>query len=692
MVQSAMGLIRVVPNSELVKAEQAAQKATQDAREDNNRPLMSGLAKHVTEAWEVARQAKEPALPRIRRAHRALLGIYDPEKLANIEEFGGSQEYARVTANKIRIVEAWLRDIFMGQNDRPWTLNPTPKPDFPPDAEAQVKAKVSQMVAQAFASTNEMPDPVMVRAQLSAEMDRYEEELMDKARSTTQRMEKHMADQMVEAGFEQVLSRFLIDLATYPSAILKGPVLRRRKVLKWEATDDTGTLEPSVKKVIKPTFERVDPFRAYPAPGAESPQDGFFIEHHTYTYSQFYDLIGAPGYDESAIRACLRENQTGGLHDWMGLGASNAYFGDQVPELQQRKVFEFDVIEYSGPVLGKDLIEWGLDDERVDDREAMYESCVWLCGNWVIKAQINYDPLNQRPYFKTSYEHVPGEFWGFALPDILDDVQGVVNAAVRSLVNNMAMASGPQVEVNIDRLAPGQDVTRLQPWAIHQVEDSDFGTQGKAIDFFQPESNATDLMNVIETFYRFADDFSMVPRYMGGSDKMSGPSRTASGLSMLMDAASKGLKGVVSNVDTEVLSPMLTKLYNHNMMYAEDPTIKGDAQVVARGAVSLMKLESLQLRRNEFLNVTANPIDQSITGTKGRAEVLRAVAEGLGLNTDDIVPPKEQLDANMAQQQALAQQQQGTQGNQSQPSIGGGEQLADGTPVTDNFSPNALTP
>jgi len=161
---------------------------------------------------------------------------------------------------------------------------------------------------------------------------------------------------------------------------------------------------------------------------------------------------------------------------------------------------------------------------------------------------------------------------------------------------------------------------------------------------------------------------------------------------MLMDAASKGLKGVVSNVDTEVLSPMLTKLYNHNMMYAEDPTIKGDAQVVARGAVSLMKLESLQLRRNEFLNVTANPIDQSITGTKGRAEVLRAVAEGLGLNTDDIVPPKEQLDANMAQQQALAQQQQGTQGNQSQPSIGGGEQLADGTPVTDNFSPNALTP
>jgi hypothetical protein len=156
---------------------------------------------------------------------------------------------------------------------------------------------------------------------------------------------------------------------------------------------------------------------------------------------------------------------------------------------------------------------------------------------------------------------------------------------------------------------------------------------------------------------------------------------------MLMDAANKGLKGVVSNIDTHIFTPLLTKLYNHNMLYATDPTIKGDAQVMAQGAVSLMRLESLQLRRNEFLQVTNNPVDTQITGLEGRAEVLRAAADGLELNTDKIVPPEDQLQQRTQQQAAIAGMAQGQQRG-----VGSGEQLMDGSAVTDNFSPNSMTP
>ena len=110
MASSALGLIRIVSNSELVKQEQEAEKAAQEARDKNNSPLLQGLSKHVTEAWEQARDAKNSVLPRLQRAQRARVGEYDPDKLAQIKSFGGSTEYARVTANKIRIVEAWLRD------------------------------------------------------------------------------------------------------------------------------------------------------------------------------------------------------------------------------------------------------------------------------------------------------------------------------------------------------------------------------------------------------------------------------------------------------------------------------------------------------------------------------------------------------------------------------------------------------
>jgi len=78
----------------------------------------------------------------------------------------------------------------------------------------------------------------------------------------------------------------------------------------------------------------------------------------------------------------------------------------------------------------------------------------------------------------------------------------------------------------------------------------------------------------------------------------------------------------VSNIDM-FMSQMLEALFNFNMLFNPDQSIKGDAKVVARGAVSLMQLESLQLRRNEALIATKHPTDNQIMGLEGRAEILR---------------------------------------------------------------------
>lgn len=157
---------------------------------------------------------------------------------------------------------------------------------------------------------------------------------------------------------------------------------------------------------------------------------------------------------------------------------------------------------------------------------------------------------------------------------------------------------------------------------------------------------------------------------------------------MLLNAANKGLKGVVSNIDTDVLSPMLNKLFDYNMLMSDDQTIKGDANIVARGAVALMQMESLQLRRNEFLQATANPIDSQIVGVEGRANILREVAKGLEMDVNQIVPPKEVLQAKQQQQDMMAAQQQG---GAPAPS-GNGEKLMNGAAVTDNFSPTSMKP
>jgi len=676
---SAIGLIRVVSNADLERQEQE-QKERIAAQAANNAPVLVGLAKHVTDHWTQARQAKQSILPRLQRAHQARMGEYDNKKLAAIREFGGSEEYARITANKCRIVEAWLRDVFLGQTEKPWTLSPTPKPDFPPDIEATVKHRVSADVAAAFQNTGELPRAEDVRAMQARYMDEFEEQLKEEARLATRRMEDRMEDQMAQGNFAHALGEFLADLVTYPSAILKGPVLRRRTMLKWHA--DHGRTVPDITKVIQPEFERVDPFKFYPAPGAETPQEGYCFEHHVFSYADLYELIGVPGFREDAIRAVLREASDGQLHGWLGWTAGDEPSHEaEVPSSLQRSVFGIDALEYYGPVKGRDLLEWGIEDD-IEDPDATYESCVWMIGKWVIKAQLNYDPLGVRPYYKTSYENMPGSFWGFGIPDVLEDIQGIVNAAVRSLVNNMGIASGPQIGINVDRLPAGEDLSTISPLKIWQLVDSQYGSKEAAIQFFQPQSNAHELLEVIETFYRMADDFSLVPRYMAGSDRVAGAGRTASGLSMLMEAANKGLKGVVSNIDVDVLKLLLEKLYTYNMLYDEDDTLKGDAQVIARGAVSLMQLESLQLRRNEFLHITANPMDAEIVGLQGRAEVLREVARGLELDTNRIVPPREYFDQQGDAPPPDAMPQGG--GPMSQ------ETLDNGAAVTDTHGPSAL--
>jgi hypothetical protein len=697
----AVGLIRVVSDAEMQQTEQrVADDQTNAAREANSRPVLQGLAGYVNQCWTDAYDAKQAVLPRLQKAHRARVGEYEPAKLAMIREFGGSEVYLRVIANKCRILESWLKDVYLGQTDKPWTLAASPKPSVPADIEKEVRAQLAREIAAVYTQLGTMPDQIAVRAAEADMRDAAEERLRDVARKAVERMERRMEDQLMEGGFPTAMASFISDFVTYPTAVVKGPVLRQRKQIAWQSGAG-GKMAPVVTDQIIPDFERVDPFRAYPAAGAGTPQDGYFIEHLSLSYDELYAMLGSPGVNEEALRAALKEAEGGGLANWIGWSEANdTPDKDNVAYHLKRKVFNIDALLFYGPVRGSDLIEWANDakDETlvadITDPDATHEAAVWLVGSWVIKAHLNYDPLGVRPYYSASYNNVPGAFWGESVPDILEDVGDVVSAVGRALVNNAGFASGPMVGLNVDRLQDGEKISTLTPWQIFQLADSQYGNSSdRPIEFYQPQMHAQELLAIIDKFYQFADDFSMIPRYMAGSDKVAGAGRTASGLSMLMDAANKGLKAAVSNIDA-ALAQLLEKLYNHNMIFDPDETIKGDAQVVARGATSLMQLESLRLRRNEFLMATNNPTDTQIIGLGGRAEILRATAKDLEMDTTRIVPPREKF-AAQAMQAAQPSAQLGPQPSspgQGQPGPHMSQEvLGNGAPTTDNFSPSSMT-
>jgi hypothetical protein len=646
------GLVVIKSNSQL-DAEAAAKDSANAAMLRQQIPILSGLAKHVRNCWEAARDAKQPIERKMLKALRQRTGEYEPEKLNEIRKSGGSEIFMMLTETKCRGAESWLRDILLDEGMIPFDLKPTPMPDVPPDYEQKVTALVGEQVIKAIQSSQQL-SPLMMETFKEQAREDIRVALLEDSVDRAERMKRQIQDQFAEGGMVDGFNAFISDLSTYPAAILKGPTVRRSRQLEWTQAPD-GSYSPQVQEKLVPTYSRVDPYRFYPEPGLTRLDEGYAIEHHRLTKSDLSELIGVPGYDDGAIRAVLDE---GSNNEWMWSAELMKAEMENKFNIWRSDSNKFDALEFWGPVSGQDLIDWGLSAEEVPDTARMYDACVWLIGHWVIKATLNYDPLGDKPYRMTSAVKRPGALWGVSYPELIEDVQAMCNAAARALANNMGLASGPQVEISVDRLAEGEKVTRVFPWKVWQTVSDPLGSGQPAVRFNQPDDRSGPLLAVYGQFARMADEQSGIPAYVYGDGQVGGAGRTASGLSMLMGSAGKGIRQTIMHIDFDVIGPLVTAQYNWNMQYIDDAALKGDCEIIPRGAVTLANREQLNVRRVEFLQATANPIDSQIVGPTGRAAILREVAKGLAMPVDDIVPTNEQIEVNqeMQRQQQMMQQ------------------------------------
>ena len=136
------------------------------------------------------------------------------------------------------------------------------------------------------------------------------------------------------------------------------------------------------------------------------------------------------------------------------------------------------------------------------------------------------------------------------------------------------------------------------------------------------------------------------------------------------------IRQVVMHIDTSIIKPVVERQFVYNMRYDADESIKGDVEVVAKGAINLAVKETVNIRRIEFLNATANPFDIEIVGKSGRAALLREVAKGLQMPVDEIVPSVEKVEYQgkmQATMAAAAQQMQGEAPGQPAPTNPAGE-------------------
>jgi hypothetical protein len=670
------GLIKMTGNAEL---KQIDKKAQEDAKEQN-KPELVGVSSHLAMLWEAAKNAKWIVDERLTRCIRSKKGIYEPDDIKAIKEFGGSEIYMMLTNVKARSIEAQIKDIVLPAGEKPWAIDPTPVPELPQETVERIVQKLKGELAeimQAFGP--QLPiTPEMIDIRMAELMDETRAEIRKVSNNECTEAEQHVEDLLQEGGFYDELADFVKDFSTYLTAFLRGPFVMGEKKLKWTARPDGSSFpDTEVKGVMK--YARVSPFDIYPAPAAKNLNDGYLFERMRLRSEQLWAFKESPGFSKTAVEATLLDHRGGNLTNWLWTDQERANIESR-PQEQTDPTAVIECLLFHGDIPGRFLREWGIKYEG-DISDPVSVSAM-MCGHRILMLRVNKHPLGWKPYYSASFDPSVDSIWGNAPPELMEDCQRMCNAAARAMSNNMSIGSGPQVEVFKDRIDPSDDIQRMWPWKIWKTLSDPTGSGKPAVNFYQPDMVTQELMGVFNFFYNQAGEQLGVPAYDQGSPTANsgGAGSTAHGLAMLMTASSKIMKDAISYIDRNVIK----KIVFQTWLYAITSGVMdytGDINIIARASEYLIVAEQLQARRQEFLAFTNNPVDLAIIGVDGRANVLRETVKSLKMDGDNIVPPEWEMNAMMGQQMGAPP---GEEGPPPGGGGGGGSPPKSEKPVGDN--------
>ena len=455
------------------------------------------------------------------------------------------------------------------------------------------------------------------------------------AQRAARRMEKLIHDQIEESNGSSEIRNALLESALLGTGIVKGPFNFNKKLHRWE-TDESGERNYNPLEVRVPRIEFVSCWDFYPDPGATNMEECEYVIHrHKMNRSQLRQLRNMPYFDEDAIRNAIQ----------MGANYVEKDFESQLKDdarADEEVGTSFEVLEYWGIMDAEYAREVGIKlPKSVDDLDEVQVN-VWTCGHYLLRAVVNPFTPYRIPYHAFPYERNPYNFFGIGVAENMDDSQQIMNGHARMAVDNLAMAGSLVFDVDESALVGGQSM-EIYPGKIFRRQA---GMPGQAIHGLKFPNTAPENMMMFDKFRQLADEQTGIPSYSHGQTGVQSMTRTASGMSMLLGAASLNVKTVVKNLDDFLLKPLGESYFQWNMQFLEDELdVKGDLEVKATGTNSLMQKEVRSQRLTMFLQTAQNP---AVAPFVKISKLISELAYSLDLDPDEILNDPEEA-AIMAQ-------------------------------------------
>ncbi|ACA32576.1 Haemophilus-specific protein, uncharacterized [Histophilus somni 2336] len=543
------------------------------------------------------------------------------EQLANaIESYGRTLQGILQEQIKQRqpIVQRWTKDMYQYRNQYESSVDTGKSKVFVGYTRAKTDAWSAQMTDMLFPSDDKnygiSPTPVPQIAHLAKQPDSQDpmqmqqinmaKELMQQAKERSEAMEKLIDDQLAECDYASEVRLALHYAAVLGTGILRGPVVDTIDERIW-SDDGMGNWSAQTKSKIVPKVRLVLPWDFVPDMTAPTLKDCQFVFERSYlTKKQLQNLLNNPYYLADTVQALI-ESEASETHtsssDMDGyLDTLRTLSGLEKASNDKR----YEVWTYHGgiPVSVLEQANQSLEEgyaleltEEQKSEKAEIDGVIVMTGNGKILS-VNLNPLDtaEFPYSVYTCEPDVACVFGFGIPYLCRDAQEILNTAWRGMIDNGVLTIGSQIVVNSSVLSPVDKSWEIKPNKLWRTNDrasanASFEAQ-RAFGVFNFESRQQELANIIQLAKSFMDEESGLPMIAQGEQGQVTP--TLGGMSMLMNAANAVRRRQVKEWDDQVTKPLIRRFYEYNMAMDDDPNIKGDMQVVARGTSALLVKET----------------------------------------------------------------------------------------------------
>ena len=656
------------------------------------------LIGYIDKKYTSAKSSRYNDETRWLQSYRNYRGIYGPDvKFTDAEK---SRVFIKVTKTKVLAAYSQLCDVLFSQNRFPIGIEPTTLPEGVVDT-----AHIDPKEPADIPDEPEMPDLPLVYGfpgdglelnagdtadTLLAKLGPLENKLKDienlkegpgetqssvtfqPAMVAAKKMEKKIRDQLEESAATKHLRFAAFESVLFGTGIMKGPFAFNKEYPNW---NDEGDYDPAVKTIPKVEYTSIWNF--YPDPDAINMEDAMYIiERHRMTRSQIRALKKRPFFRVKAIERAVEEGESYTREWWEDDIESDSYGIDSDAGDPTTGIDRFEVIEFWGTVDTEIAKEAGIKlPKELKKLEEIQINC-WVCNDEILRLVINPFTPKRIPYCSAPYEINPYSFFGIGLAENMDDTQTLMNGFMRLAVDNAVLSGNLLIEVDESNLVPGQDLT-VYPGKIFRRQG---GAPGQAIFGTKFPNVSSENMQLFDKARVLADESTGLPSYSYGQTGVQGTGRTASGISMLMGAATSSIRTVIKNIDDYLLRPLGEALFAFNMQFDFDPSIKGDLEVRARGTESFMKNEVRSQRLITFLQIASNPV---LAPFAKFPYIMREIGRTMDLDVDKITnnPEEAMRQAVLMQQMQQQMQPEGPPAgaNPNDPTGGGGGNIGVGT-------------